>query len=83
VLPVGEGLIPFSSVDQATEAIREVASNWGRHSKATREIAEQYFDSACVVNRLIVEALDGDRERDSIAARDSARHRAPQNEPGI
>jgi hypothetical protein len=63
VLPVGVGLFSFSSLDEATEAIREVESNWDRHSKAAREIAEQYFDSARVLDRLLVETMDGDRPR--------------------
>ena len=61
VLPVGVGLLPFSSLDEATEAIREVESDWSRHSRAARAIAEQCFDSARVLNRLVAEAMDGDR----------------------
>jgi hypothetical protein len=63
VLPVGVGLLPFSSLDEATEAIREVESNWERHSRAARAIAEQYFDSARVLDRLVTEAMEGNRLR--------------------
>jgi hypothetical protein len=68
VLPVGVGLLPFSSMDEAREAIREVESNWDRHSHAAREIAEQCFDSARVLDRLIVEAMGGDRGGASVGA---------------
>lgn len=59
VLPVGMGLLPFSSLDEATEAIREVESNWERHSRAARVIAEQHFDSDTILTRLVEEAMDG------------------------
>jgi hypothetical protein len=68
VLPVGLGLLPFSSLDEATESIREVESDWERHSRAARAIAEQYFDSARVLDRLVAEAMDGERPRASVGA---------------
>jgi hypothetical protein len=68
VLPVGVGLLPFSSLDQAAEAIREVESNWERHSRAARAIAEQCFDSARVLDRLVAEAMDGHRPRAPLGA---------------
>jgi hypothetical protein len=60
VLPVGTGLIPFSSMHEATEAIRDVESNWDRHSRAAQEIAEQCFDSGRVLDRLVGEAMAED-----------------------
>jgi glycosyltransferase involved in cell wall biosynthesis len=68
VLPVGVGLLPFSSLDQAAEAIREVESNWERHSRGARAIAEQCFDSARVLDRLVAEAMDGHRPRAPLGA---------------
>jgi hypothetical protein len=68
VLPVGVGLLPFSSLDEAAEAIREVESDWERHSRAAREIAEQCFDSGRVLDRLVAEAMDGDRSRARLGA---------------
>jgi hypothetical protein len=61
VLPVGTGLLAFSTLDEATEAIREVESDWTRHSRAAQAIAEHCFDSARVLDRLVAEAMDGDR----------------------
>lgn len=53
VLPVGEGLLAFSSVDEAVAAIREVEGNYARHAQAARDIAETCFDSDKVLMRLI------------------------------
>jgi hypothetical protein len=68
VLPVGVGLLPFSSLHEAAEAIREVESDWERHSRAARAIAEQCFDSARVLGRLVAEAMDGSRPRAPLEA---------------
>jgi hypothetical protein len=57
VLPVGEGLLSFSTVDEAVAAIQQVEGNYARHAKAARAIAEAYFDSNLVLARLITEAL--------------------------
>jgi hypothetical protein len=60
VLPVGEGLVPFRTLDEAAAAVREVETNYARHSKAARAIAEECFDSRGVLSRLIEEALGSD-----------------------
>ena len=60
VLPVGEGLLPFADVEEAAAAIREVRGNYARHAKGARAIAEEYFDSDKVLNRLIEEAMNRD-----------------------
>lgn len=57
VLPTGEGLLPFHTIEEAAAAIREVEGNYDRHSKAARAIAENYFDSAKVLDRLLEEAM--------------------------
>ena len=44
---------------RGSEAIREVESNWERHSRAARVIAEQHFDSDTILTRLVEEAMDG------------------------
>jgi len=53
VLPVGEGILPFNTLEEAEAAIREVQSNYGRHAKAAQGLAEAYFDSDKVLNRLL------------------------------
>jgi hypothetical protein len=53
VLPVGEGLLSFGTMDEAVAATREVDGNYGRHAKAAVALAEAYFDSDKVLTRLI------------------------------
>jgi hypothetical protein len=57
VLPVGEGLLSFTTLEEAVAAIREVDADYARHAKAARAIAETYFDAALVLTRLVNEAL--------------------------
>jgi hypothetical protein len=56
VLPAGEGILPFNSVEEAVAGIQEVESNYKRHAKAAREIAQEYLDSDKVLGRLLDEA---------------------------
>jgi len=57
IFPVGEGLVPFTTMDEAVAAINEVKGNYARHARAARALAEEYFDSDKVLTRLIEEAL--------------------------
>jgi hypothetical protein len=59
VLPVGEGLLAFRTLDEAVDAIREVERDWERHAKAARAIAEECFDTRRLVSRLIDGAFEG------------------------
>lgn len=61
VLPVGAGLFAFDSFDQAVESIRSIESGYGRHSRAARAIAEEYFDSDKVLAKLLEEAMNASR----------------------
>jgi hypothetical protein len=58
VLPVGEGLLAFTSLQEAAEAIREVERDHARHARAARAIAEEHFAAGRVLTRLLDEALD-------------------------
>jgi hypothetical protein len=60
VLPVGEGILPFQTLEEAAAAIHEVERNYTRHAKAARAIADAYFDSDKVLTKLINEAMNGD-----------------------
>jgi hypothetical protein len=53
VLPVGEGILPFTDMEEAVAGIREVEHNYRRHALAARAIAEEYFDSQKVLSHLI------------------------------
>ena len=51
--PVGEGLLTFTTVDEAVEGVREIESDYPRHARAARAIAEEHFDSNRVLTRLL------------------------------
>jgi hypothetical protein len=57
VLPVGEGILPFTTVEDAVDAVRDVERDYTRHARAARAIAEEFFDSQRVLSRLVEEAL--------------------------
>ena len=57
VLPVGEGLLAFRTLEQAVEAIHAVEAGYSRHAQAARAVAEACFDSDRVLSRLIDDAL--------------------------
>jgi hypothetical protein len=52
-LPVGEGLLAFSSLEQAVAGAEEIGADWERHSRAARAIAEEHFDAATVLSELL------------------------------
>lgn len=60
VIPVGEGILTFRTIDEAAAGIKEVEGDYARHAKAAREIAEEYFDSGKVLSRLVEESLKTD-----------------------
>lgn len=64
-LPRGEGIMAFSSVDEAGVAIENLAADPQRHARTAREIAHEYFDSAKVLKRLIEQAATSVRPRRS------------------
>jgi hypothetical protein len=51
--PVGEGLLTFSTLDEAAAGVEEIEGNYGRHSAAARALAVDYFDSDKVLGRLL------------------------------
>lgn len=60
-IPVGEGLFAFHTVDDAVSAIERITADYGRHSRAAREVAEQHFDSDVVLSRFLEAAGIGGR----------------------
>jgi hypothetical protein len=53
VLPTGEGLLSFQTLEQAAEALARVRADYARHSRAAREIAREHLDSERVLPRLL------------------------------
>ncbi|MGD9902582.1 MAG: hypothetical protein AB7U83_03845 [Vicinamibacterales bacterium] len=52
-LPCGEGLLAFTTVDEAAAAIAEVERDYPRHARAARRIAEQHLDARRIVARVL------------------------------
>jgi hypothetical protein len=52
-ISTGNGLFAFSDINEAVDAIQQVMSNKQYHSKAARELAEEYFNSDKVLNSLL------------------------------
>jgi hypothetical protein len=51
--PVGEGLIAFSTLEEAAAGVEEIERDYERHSRAARALAEEYFDAGKVLARLL------------------------------
>lgn len=49
--PVGEGLIPFRTLDEAIDGAEKIAGNYDRNARAARALAEEFFDSDTVLGR--------------------------------
>lgn len=60
ILPTGEGIVPFSSIEEAVDAIDSVESNYKKHTQAAREIAGEYFDSDKILKQLVTDILTSD-----------------------
>ena len=53
VLPSGEGLLAFSTFDEAVAGIQAVESDYARHASAALDLAAEYFASDRVLSRLL------------------------------
>lgn len=51
--PVGEGLLTFSSPEEAVSGVLEVLANYQKHTARARELAREYFDSDRVLGDLL------------------------------
>jgi hypothetical protein len=55
VLPTGEGLFAFDTVEQAVAAIRAIEADYARHARAARAIAHDCFRAEVVLARLLAD----------------------------
>jgi hypothetical protein len=55
-LPAGEGLLTFTTLEEAAAAIADVNDHYAEHQAAARAIAEQFFDAKKVCQDLLVQA---------------------------
>jgi hypothetical protein len=51
--PTGEGLITFSTLDEAAAGVEAIGSDYRRHAAAARDLAESRFGSDTVLKQLI------------------------------
>ena len=51
--PAGDGLVPFRTMADAEAGVATIMSDYARHQRAARAIAEEYFDSKKVLQRLL------------------------------
>jgi hypothetical protein len=56
-IPTGVGVLTFTTLDEAADAIERVAREPERHARAARALARVYFDSNRVLEELIDRAL--------------------------
>ena len=51
--PTGEGLLVYSTLEEAAAGVEEIERNYAKHARAARAIAEEFFDSDKVLSRLL------------------------------
>ena len=56
ILPVGHGLFAFRNMEDILTAIDTIESDYDRHSRTAREIAEEYFAAEKVLRNLLDQA---------------------------
>jgi hypothetical protein len=55
LLPLGEGLLAYRTLDEAVAGVEAIRSDYERHALAARTLAEEHFDSDRVLGRLLEE----------------------------
>lgn len=55
LLPTGEGLLAFRTLEEAVEGVEEILGDWPRHSRAARALAEEEFDAEKVLGGMLAE----------------------------
>ena len=55
ILPTGEGLFSFRTVEDALAAVAAMNADYSRHAASARALAEEYFDSNRVLSRLLAQ----------------------------
>jgi hypothetical protein len=55
-LPTGEGIFPFSTVDDVLVALEDLGANYEKHAEAARRIAEEHFEASTVIGQMLDES---------------------------
>ncbi len=53
IIPTGEGLFTFNSMEEIISAFEAINNNYKKHSNAARDIAEEYFKAETVLTKLL------------------------------
>lgn len=53
VLPTGEGLFPFNTMEEIVAAFEAIDTDYERHSRAARSIAEEHFRAETVLAKML------------------------------
>jgi hypothetical protein len=56
-LPFGDGILRFSTAEEAADALAAVNADYEHHCRSAREIAETYFDAREIAERILNAAL--------------------------
>jgi len=51
--PLGEGLLTFSTLDEAATGVEWITKDYSRHSRGARQLAEEFLDSDKVLTALL------------------------------
>jgi hypothetical protein len=55
-IPAGDGLLAFSTLEEAVDAIADINDHYAEHQAAARALAEQFFEAKKVCHDLLVQA---------------------------
>ena len=55
-IPAGDGLLAFTTLDEAADAIADINDHYAEHQAAARALAKQYFEAKKVCADLLVQA---------------------------
>ena len=61
-METGIGVIPFNNMDEALSGIEDVLSNYDKHRKYARSIAQEYFDSRTILTNLVEHSMNQNNE---------------------
>jgi hypothetical protein len=53
--PLDEGLVAFSTLDEAVDGVESILGDYPKHARAARRLAESEFDARIVLSRLLEE----------------------------
>ena len=57
-LPIGDGLVTFTDLEQAIDGVEKIRANYAQHCRAARALAEEHFDSNKVLANFLAEIPD-------------------------